>query len=63
MQIFTKISNFLKEVKVELKKVSWATRQELMEATFVVIGITAIIAMFIGTVDLILSKILSVMFK
>jgi len=63
MQIFTKISNFLKEVKIELKKVSWSTRQELMEATFVVIGITAIIAMFIGTVDLILSKILSVMFK
>lgn len=63
MNIITKPINFLKEVKVELTKVSWSTREELIGATGVVIVITAIMAVFIGTVDVLLSKILSVVFK
>jgi len=63
MQIFNKTVNFLKEVKIELSKVSWSNRQELMEATWIVIVITAILTLFIGTADLILSKILSLVLK
>jgi len=63
MQIFNKTVNFLKEVKIELSKVSWSNRQELMEATWIVIVITSILALFIGGVDLILSKILSLVLK
>lgn len=44
-------------------KVSWSSRQELMGATAVVITITAIVAVFIGIVDLFLSKALSVIFS
>ena len=63
MGILQKPINFLKEVKTELGKVSWSSRQELMGATVVVIVITLIMAIFIGVVDLVLSKILSVIFR
>ena len=48
---------------MELAKVSWSTRQELMGATVVVITITFLMAVFIGLIDLALSKVLSVIFK
>ncbi|MDP2943812.1 MAG: preprotein translocase subunit SecE [Candidatus Omnitrophota bacterium] len=60
---YTKIKKFILEVKSELTKVSWSTRQELMGATVVVIAITSITAVFIGIIDLSLSKILSLMFR
>ena len=60
---YVKIKTFLIEVKTELSKVSWSTRQELMGSTFVVIVITSIMATFIGVIDMILSKGLSLVFK
>ena len=61
--MINKITKFISEVKQELGKVSWSTRQEIMGATLVVITVTVIIALFIGIIDVILSKILSVVFK
>ncbi len=55
--------DFLKEVRVELAKVSWSTRQELIGSTMVVIVLTSIIAVFIFIIDSALAKILSVVFK
>jgi len=63
MDIFKKGTNFLKEVKVELGKVSWSNRQELIGSTAVVIGVTFIMAIFIGLVDILLSRILTVVFR
>ncbi|MDD5729626.1 MAG: preprotein translocase subunit SecE [Candidatus Omnitrophica bacterium] len=63
MNIFKKTANFLNEVKVELTKVSWSTRDELMGATTVVIVITLILAFYIGFIDLGLTKGLSVILK
>jgi len=60
---YAKIKTFILEVKAELTKVSWSTRQELMDSTIVVIVITAITAAFIGIIDLLLSKFLSMVFK
>ncbi|MFA4842271.1 MAG: preprotein translocase subunit SecE [Candidatus Omnitrophota bacterium] len=59
MNIFRKIKTFVMEVRQELGKVSWSSRQEIIGATGVVIAITAIMAVFIGIVDLALSKLLS----
>jgi len=61
--ILQKPVNFLKEVKTELGKVSWSNRQELIGSTLVVIVITFITALFIGIIDLFLSKGLSIVFK
>ncbi len=60
---YAKIKTFILEVKTELTKVSWSTRQELMGSTVVVIVITSIMAAFIGIIDLVLSKGLSLVFK
>lgn len=62
IKIIQKPVNFLKEVRVELGKVSWSTRQEVIGSTFVVITITSIMAVFIGIVDLLLSKGVSLVF-
>jgi len=63
MNIFTKTINFFKEVKAELAKVAWSTREEVLGSTFVVIVVTAIMALFIFAIDIFLSKILNVVFK
>lgn len=61
--MFTKIQKFVSEVGVELKKVSWLTRQELVDATWVVIFSTAVLGIFIGGTDFVLSKILGIIIR
>jgi len=63
MNLIQKPVSFLKEVRAELGKVAWSTRQELMDSTIVVIVVTAIMAVFIGIIDILLSKALTVIFK
>jgi len=63
MNIVKKITNFLKEVKIELNKVSWSTRQELVGSTAVVITVTFIMAIFIGLIDILLSHTLRLVFR
>ncbi len=53
-----KASQFFKEAKMELKKVKWPTRKELLASTAVVIVLTLIISLFLGLVDFGLIKIL-----
>ncbi len=60
---YTKIKAFLLEVKVELSKVSWSTRHELIGATGVVITITLILAVYVGAVDFSLSRFLALLIK
>jgi preprotein translocase subunit SecE len=56
LSMLTKVTNFFREVTVELKKVSWPTRNELFGSTLVVIVSIAIMAAFIGVCDFIFSK-------
>lgn len=61
--MFGKIQNFLSEVVVELKKVNWPTRAELYDATWIVIGTTFFLGLFIGAVDLGLSRLLGLIIR
>lgn len=47
----TKIVTFLKEVKLEMKKVNWPTRDETIKYTLLVIGISIAVAVFLGGID------------
>ena len=47
---------FLKEVRLELKKVSWSTRQELISATIVVLIGAVFLTAYILLIDTGLSK-------
>ena len=49
-----KIISFLKDVKIELSKVAWPTRDQTVQYTLVVLGLSLAIAVFLGGVDLIL---------
>ena len=54
--MFGKIKKFISEVVVELKKVSWSTKQELLDATKVVIVSSFLLGFFIAGTDFVLSK-------
>ena len=58
--MITKIKKFFTEVVVELKKVSWSTRRELIESTKVVLISTAFLGIFIAVVDVVISKFIGV---
>ena len=49
---------FLREVKIELKKVTWPTRKQTMGTTVVVVILVMIISAFLGLVDLGLSSLM-----
>jgi preprotein translocase subunit SecE len=61
--MFARISSFINEVTVELKKVSWPTRSELIGSTIVVIISVAVMAIFIGICDFIFSKAVHMIIK
>ena len=46
-----RIPKFFKEVREELKKVNWSTRQELVGAAIIVFVVTAILTTYIFLVD------------
>ena len=54
-----KAIQFLSEVKGEVKKVTWPSRKEAMGGTAVVLLVVLIMAIFLGLVDLLLSKIIA----
>ncbi len=54
---------FLREVRVELKKVTWPGRNEIIGSTAVVIVASFAVAFFLGFVDLLLQKALGLILK
>jgi len=57
--IFKKTGKFLREVRAELKKVTWPTRRELTIYTIVVVISVALVGAVIWIADTILVKLLS----
>jgi preprotein translocase subunit SecE len=51
MSYSEKIKTYFKEVKVEMNKVKWPTRNDTVNYTLVVIGVSAVIAAFLGILD------------
>ncbi|MFZ3074520.1 MAG: preprotein translocase subunit SecE [Minisyncoccales bacterium] len=51
MNIVNFIVKFLKEVRVEVKKVNWLGRRQLANYTFLVIGFILVTAAFFGSLD------------
>jgi len=54
--IIQKVTQFLKEAKVELKKVVWPTPKQTLASTAVVIIIVFIVSIYLGIVDYALAK-------
>lgn len=61
--IIGKTAQFLREVKVELKKVTWPSRKQTIGSTVVVIALVMLISIFLGAVDLGLSSLIRIVLQ
>ena len=55
----TKIVTFLKEARLEMKKVNWPTKKETIRYTLIVIGVSVVVAIFLGALDFIFTTLLN----
>ena len=56
MEFVRRVREFVQEVLLEFRRVTWPTRQELINSTVVVLALTVVVAFFLGGVDIGLSK-------
>lgn len=61
--VVKKSFNYFLESKEELKKVTWPTRKEAINYTILVIIISAVAAVFLGSIDFALTKGLNELLK
>lgn len=59
MKLLNRIINFLKETKVEMKKVNWLTRREIVKYTLIVVGLSFAVAIFLGGLDFLFTFLIS----
>jgi len=58
-----KIKQFFREVMVEVHKVVYPSREELIGSTWVVIVTVVVISLFLGVVDLSLTKLVGMVIR
>jgi preprotein translocase subunit SecE len=61
--MFKKVVKFYNEIKAEMTKVTWPKKNELLGSTVIVIVISAMLGIFIGIVDLGISKIMGIIVR
>jgi preprotein translocase subunit SecE len=57
-----KTKQFIEDVRVEMKKVIWPAREQLMNSTIVVIIISAIFTLYIFFADTIISRVIKILY-
>ncbi len=57
MEAIARVQEFFREVLLEFKRVTWPSRQELVNSTVIVIVVTLVLAVFLGGVDIGLTKV------
>ena len=53
--MINKVRNFVSEVRAEMQKVTWPTREELAGSTGVVLMTMLIISVFVGCADFVMT--------
>jgi preprotein translocase subunit SecE len=59
---FEKIGRFFRDVRSEMKCVTWPNRADLKEGTTVVIVMSTIVAIFLSVIDFGFSKLIALIF-
>ena len=59
LNIFSRVGNFFKEVRIEIKKVNWPTLNQTIRYTLIVIGVSIVTAVFLGGADKLFSEFLN----
>ena len=64
IKLFLEVTaQFFREVKVELQKVTFPTRQETVGSTVVVLVLTVIISLYLGLSDWLLARIVQMLLQ
>jgi len=56
-----RLSEYLRNVRTELAKVSWPTRREVAGATLLVVVLSIAVSLFVALCDFVLNKILAIL--
>jgi preprotein translocase subunit SecE len=62
MRMLQKVTNFVQDVRQEMSKVSWPSKDQLKGQTLIVIGVSLFFAIFIFLVDHLLARLLSFLY-
>ncbi|HEX7400980.1 MAG TPA: preprotein translocase subunit SecE, partial [candidate division Zixibacteria bacterium] len=57
-----KTKQFVEDVRVEMKKVIWPEREQLVSSTIIVLVISAIFTLFIFFADTIISRVINILY-
>ena len=58
--MITKVQQFIADVRFEMTKVSWPSWEELKSSTYIVLGLSLVLIVFLFSIDFLLSKILNI---
>jgi len=56
----SRIGNYFRDTAAEMKHVKWPTQKQAMVYTALVIGISAIVAVYLGAVDYLFTQLLNI---
>lgn len=54
--MFKRIGDYLRGVRTEMAKVTWPSREQLIESTTITLVLSIVLAIFIFSADLIISR-------
>lgn len=57
------VFSYLKEVRIELTKVTWPTRSEALKLTLVILVASLVVGLYVGGLDLLFTNMLGVLLK
>ncbi|RMH63430.1 MAG: preprotein translocase subunit SecE [Calditrichaeota bacterium] len=60
--MFDKIQQFLENVQKEMAKVTWPSREELMNSSIIVVVVSVIFTLYIFFADFIISKVVEFLY-
>jgi len=63
MEFLTRVQQFFREVAAEFRRVNWPSRAEVMRSTVVVLVVVVVLALYLGVVDVGLSKVVGVILR
>lgn len=55
-KIIARIIEYFKDTRGEVRKVSWPTRKQATKLTLIVLGVTLVMALFLGALDFVFAS-------
>jgi preprotein translocase subunit SecE len=63
MEFVRNVQQFFRDVAAEFRRVNWPSRSEVAASTVVVLAVVFVLALYLGMVDVVFSRIVGVVLK